>query len=252
MSVLFSDLDNTMIFSHHMEIGNKKIVVEHLDGREQSFMTEFTYDFFTKADWLNTIPVTTRTEQQYRRIECAQELRFKYAIICNGGKLLIDGKEDSEWSNKTDVIARNCYDSIDYATEVLSHLCNDEAVHRPEKYMSYAKCNNPESVYIKLSRMIDLNKVNIQRDGRKVYIFANGITKGEALRRFIEGRKSETIIAAGDNLMDVSMLNRADIAFANQSIFALTTCKNKIKIIDEIFSDGICKSISEMRMKGKL
>ena len=99
--------------------------------------------------------------------------------------------------------------------------------------------------------MIDLNKVSIQRDGRKVYIFANGITKGEALRRFIEGMKSETIIAAGDNLMDVSMLNRADIAFADQSIFALTTCKNKIKIIDEIFSDGICKSISEMRMKGK-
>ena len=53
MSVLFSDLDNTMIFSHHREIGNKKIVVEHLDGREQSFMTEFTYDFFTKTDWLS-------------------------------------------------------------------------------------------------------------------------------------------------------------------------------------------------------
>lgn len=252
MSVLFSDLDNTMIFSHHREIGNKKIVVEHLDGRAQSFMTRFTYDFFTMADWLNTIPVTTRTEQQYRRIECAQELRFKYAIICNGGKLLVDGKENLGWSHKTDVLARDCYDSIDYATEVLSHLCNYEAVHRPEKYMSYAKCNNPESVYIELRKVIDINKVNIQRDGRKVYIFANRITKGEALKRFIDGRKSETIIAAGDNLMDVSMLNRADIAFANQSIFALTTCKNKIKIIDEIFSDGICKSISEMRMKGKL
>lgn len=252
MSVLFSDLDNTMIFSHHREIGNKKIVVEHLDGRAQSFMTRFTYDFFTKADWLNIIPVTTRTEQQYRRIECTQELRFKYAIICNGGKLLIDGKEDLGWSCKTDALARDCYDSIDRATEMLSYLCSDEAVHRPEKYMSYAKCNNPESVYIELRKVIDLNKVNIQRDGRKVYIFANGITKGEALKRFIDGRKSETIIAAGDNLMDVSMLNRADIAFANQSIFALTTCKNKIKIIDEIFSDGICKSISEMRMKGKL
>ena len=125
-------------------------------------------------------------------------------------------------------------------------------LYTDQKYMSYAKCNNPESVYIELRKVIDINKVNIQRDGRKVYIFANGITKGEALKRFIDGRKSETIIAAGDNLMDVSMLNRADIAFANQSIFALTTCKNKIKIIDEIFSDGICKSISEMRMKGKL
>lgn len=154
--------------------------------------------------------------------------------------------------NVSDEDALALADVVKDETEVLSHLCNDEAVHRPEKYMSYAKCNNPESVYIELRKVIDINKVNIQRDGRKVYIFANGITKGEALKRFIDGRKSETIIAAGDNLMDVSMLNRADIAFANQSIFALTTCKNKIKIIDEIFSDGICKSISEMRMKGKL
>ncbi len=252
MSVLFSDLDNTMIYSHHREIGNKKIVVEHLDGREQSFMTEFAYEFFTNADWLSVIPVTTRTEQQYRRIECSKKLRFKYVIICNGGKLLIDGKEDLEWSRKTDVLAQNCYDSMERATKLLSHLCGDEAIHRPEKYMSYVKCNDPESIYTELNKLVDLNKVNIQRDGRKVYIFVNGITKGEAIRRFTEGRKSEIILAAGDNLMDVSMLNRADIAFANQSIFDLTTCRNKIKIVDDIFSDGICKSISEMRTKGML
>lgn len=252
MSVLFSDLDNTMIYSHHREIGNKKIVVEHLDGREQSFMTEFTYDFFTNANWLSVIPVTTRTEQQYRRIECIRNLRFKYAIICNGGKLLVDGKEDLEWSKNTDYLAQGSYDGIEYATELLAHLCSSEILHRPEKYMSYVKCNDPESIYTELKKSVDLNKVNIQRDGRKVYIFANGITKGEAVRRFTEGRKSEKILAAGDNFMDVSMLDRAEVAFANQSIIDLTTCRNKIKIADGIFSDGICKSISEMRMKGML
>lgn len=250
MSILFTDLDNTMIYSHHREIGKPKIVVEHLDGRQQSFMTEFTYDFLSSADWLEVVPVTTRTERQYSRIEGSEKLRFKYAIVCNGGKLLIGGKEDLEWSNKTDTLVGSCYDSLEHASDLLSHLCSGETIHRPERYMSYVKCSDPEGVYTEIGNLVDLNKVNVQRDGRKVYLFANGISKGAAIERFMQKRKSETIFSAGDNMMDISMLNRADFAFANKNIIDLITCKNKIKIEVEPFSDGICKCIAEMRMKG--
>ena len=147
MSIFFTDLDNTMIYSHHRGIGKPKIVVEHLDGKEQSFMTEFSYDFLSSADWLEIVPVTTRTKQQYDRIECSEKLRFKYAIVCNGGKLLVDGQEDLEWSDKTDVLVRENYESLEQATELLSKLCHSETMHRPEKYMSYVKCFDPESVY---------------------------------------------------------------------------------------------------------
>lgn len=252
MSIFFTDLDNTMIYSHHREIGKSKIVVEHLNGREQSFMTEFTYDFLSSAEWLTVIPITTRTELQYRRIECCSDLRFKYAILCNGGKLLVDGKEDFVWSRDTDIITRDYYDSIEYATGLLSYFCDNEIVHKPEKYMSYVNCNEPEHIYTELNRLVDTNKVNVQRDERKVYVFAKGITKGNAVKRFMKSRTHETIIMAGDNMMDVSMLNGGDIAFANQKIFDLVTCQNKIKIEDKIFSDGICKSISEMRKKGSI
>lgn len=252
MSILFTDLDNTMIYSHHRGIGKPKIVVEHLDGREQSFMTAFAYDFFSSADWLRVIPVTTRTERQYHRIECSERLRFKYAIVCNGGKLLVDGKEDEEWSYKTHILAQNSYDYLEQATELLSYLCNNETIHRPDKYMSYVKCNDPERVYVELDKLIDSNKVSIQRDGRKIYVFASGITKGSAIKRFVKNRNSEIILAAGDNLMDVSMMNIVDIAFAKPNIYDLITCRNKIKIKEEPFSDGICKSIYEMRMKGLL
>ena len=68
----------------------------------------------------------------------------------------------------------------------------------------------------------------------------------------MENRNFGTILAAGDNLMDVSMLNMADIAFADQGIYDLITCRNKMKVDDELFSDGICKCIYEMRMKGTL
>ena len=54
MSILFSDLDNTLIYSHNRELSKPKVVIEHLDGREQSFMTQYTYDFLASADWLSS------------------------------------------------------------------------------------------------------------------------------------------------------------------------------------------------------
>ena len=248
MAILFSDLDNTMVFSHHREIGNRKIVVEHLDGREQSFMTEFAYNFFATADWLSVVPTTTRTEQQYNRIEFVS--KFKYAIVCNGGKLLVNGKEDEEWTYETYSLTKNNYDSLEDAAERLSFLCSGSAIHRPDKYMVYAKCSEPEMVYQELIRQVDSSRVNVQRDGRKVYLFSSGITKGKAVERLMKKRKPEVVIAAGDNFMDVSMLNKADYAFVSANIYEAVLCPNTILIEDDIFSDGICKRLIEMKMKG--
>lgn len=239
-----------MIYSHHRRIDKPKIVVEHLNGREQSFMTQFTYDFLCSAYWLTIVPVSTRTEHQYRRIECVERLRFKYAIVCNGGKLLIDGKEDKEWSLQTDVLADESYDSLEHATELLAQLLPAEVIHRPEKYMSYAKCDDPESVYEKLRDIIDLNKVNVQRDGRKVYIFVNGISKGKAIERFKQKTGFENIIVAGDNFMDVSMLNKADYAFVHKDIYNKVECRNKHVIGEDLMSDEICEYLKKMKIEG--
>ena len=183
MCVLLTDLDNTMIYSHHRVIDEPKIVVEHLNGREQSYMTEFTYEFLYSSEWLRVIPITTRTEQQYRRIECASKLRFKYAIVCNGGKLLANGVEDKEWTRQTYTKAQDKYEYLDDAIQRLTNLCKDDVIHRPDDYMVYAKCNNPEEVYEKLKYHLDSTKVSVQRDDRKVYIFINGISKGNAVKR---------------------------------------------------------------------
>ena len=250
MSIFFTDLDNTLIYSHHRGISKPRIVVEHLNGREQSFMTQFTYDFLCSANWLTIVPVSTRTEHQYRRIECTEKLRYKYAIVCNGGKLLIDDKEDEEWSLQSDILVSESYDSLEQATEFLSHLIPGEVVHRPEKYMRYAKCNDPESVYEELRNIIDLNKVNVQRDGRKVYIFANGISKGKAIERFKQKKEFKNIIAAGDNLMDVSMLNKADYAFVHKNIANKVECRNKHVIEKALMSDEICSYLNKMRIEG--
>lgn len=99
---LFCDLDHTLIYSHRVPIGLNKIAVEYLNGKEQSFMTQGTYDFLCKQNCVHLIPVTTRSKKQYERISVFhRELCCKYALICNGGILLVDGIEDPEWYSET-------------------------------------------------------------------------------------------------------------------------------------------------------
>jgi len=76
LSVFFTDLDNTLIYSHKREIGEEKTVVEYLDGRQQSFMTNYTYKYLKNAKWLDIVPVTTRIDTQFKRITCMNELNI--------------------------------------------------------------------------------------------------------------------------------------------------------------------------------
>ncbi len=249
MSVLFSDLDNTLIYSHHRDIGDHKITVEYYEGREQSFMTKYSYDFFTSVDWLHVIPVTTRTEEQYRRIDNVLRSKFKYAIVCNGGKLIVDDKEDEEWSHETYICTRDNYESLEDATIRLSSICKESKVHRPEKYMSYVKCNNPEMVFLRITEYIDDTKVSAFYDNRKVYIFAKGISKGNAVGRFVKKMKYDPVIVAGDSNMDVSMLEKADYAFTDSSIYNLLSNSHKYLVEDNVLSDGICRYLHDMRIE---
>ena len=165
----------------------------------------------------------------------------------------LNGIEDNEWTKETHDLAGDNCENVKDATMYLSKLCKNETVHTPEAYMSYVKCDNPENVYKELIRWADLSKVNIQKDGRKVYVFAKRINKGTAIERFMnlsEPGTIDTIIAAGDNLMDVPMMNKANYAYARPDIYDIVTCHNKIKIEDEVFSDGICRSLEKMRMEG--
>lgn len=42
---LFTDIDNTLLYSYRREIGENKVVVEHINGKIQSYMTKRSYDF---------------------------------------------------------------------------------------------------------------------------------------------------------------------------------------------------------------
>lgn len=104
--ILFSDLDGTLIFSaKRKQVGD--IVIERKNGEEISCVTARQAELFPCLR--NVIPVTTRSIEQYRRIEFA---RFgfvpRYALCDNGGTLLADGERDAEWAEWSSGIFSEC------------------------------------------------------------------------------------------------------------------------------------------------
>ena len=91
------DLDNTLIYSYKHDIGADKINVEQYQGREISFITSRTFELLKEvAEKTVFVPTTTRTVEQYGRIDLGIHTP-QYALVCNGGILLKNGVEDSEW-----------------------------------------------------------------------------------------------------------------------------------------------------------
>ena len=246
MKVFFSDLDNTLIYSHRHQLSDEKIVVEYLNGKEQSFMAQTVFDTLANIVGYNFIPVTTRTEVQYNRLICMKALHAKYAIICNGGKLLIDGKADSEWNDETYQIVISKKESMEKAITELKKLCPYSEIHRPEIYMCYVSVDYPTKICDALSLIINSEQVDIRCDHRKVYLFSKGINKGDAIRRFRERFKLDYAVAAGDNEMDLSMLNAVDYALAANSIFSNVVTKKRKRLIGDDYSSQICEVLKSM------
>ena len=97
MIVFHTDLDNTIIYSYKHDIGADKRCVELYHDREISYITGETYRLLkqvrVKEQQVMIVPTTTRTIEQYQRIDLGIGT-VSYALVCNGGVLLSDGRED--------------------------------------------------------------------------------------------------------------------------------------------------------------
>ena len=97
-NVLFSDLDGTLIFStNRKKVGD--IVIELKDGADISCITARQAELLPEIR--NIIPVTTRSVEQYRRIEFPEGFAPEYALCDNGGTLLVTGESAGPWLERT-------------------------------------------------------------------------------------------------------------------------------------------------------
>ncbi len=213
MKILNIDMDNTLIYSYKHDIGREKINVELYNGREISYITKRTFELLNeiKKKFL-IVPTTTRTREQYERIFLGIGL-IKYALVCNGGVLLVDGKVDEEWYKVSKNLISN---SVDELLKAVLYLESEELrkfeVRFIEELFVFTKCDKPETVVCKLRYKLNLSLVDVFNNGIKVYVVPKNLDKGTAVKRFRAylGDDVEKVVAAGDSEFDIPMVECAD------------------------------------------
>lgn len=211
--ILFAcDLDNTLIHSHRCK-SEKDICVELLNGREQSFITPYARSLVEKiqsAENVMLVPVTTRSVDQYRRIQWQENCAPELALVSNGSVMLRNGSIDDEWRKKS--IELTC----PYEKE-LNRLCSRyssyscfKTVRIVDDMFLFAHCRDGENTEKIAAGLAEDTMLRTQYSGQKLYFFPPAADKGRAVRRLFQKLKFDEIIAAGDSVIDMPMLEEAD------------------------------------------
>ena len=222
MKILFSDLDQTVIYSHRHPLPGETLVMEYLNGREQSFILKENLaalqSFCAGADRF-FVPLTTRTEQQYARLTPLQEaLGYRYALLCNGAFLYADGKPDAAWTADSLDIAEPFQPVLEQVRDFLLQTEEHAHVHDVLPFLIYVSTEN-ETCRPALERICEGTGVDVLQSGKKIYCIPQPLSKGEAVRRFTRCFCPNALtFGIGDSAFDLPMLRACDHAFAPPEI----------------------------------
>lgn len=215
MIVFHADLDNTIIYSYKHDIGTEKYNVENYNGREISYVTATTYHLLKRLSHEAVIvPTSTRSVEQYERIDLNIG-QLKYALVCNGGILLVDGKREEKWYKASlDLIAESREEMLRAKALLHRESTRYFELRYIEELFLFTKCNESEEVVKSLTCSLNTDLVSVLSNGEKIYVVPKELNKGRALKRFREYVGADYVMAAGDSAFDISMLKQADIGFA--------------------------------------
>ncbi len=221
MYLFATDLDNTLIHSYKRAHEND-ICVETKDGKELSFMTPGAYYMLEKiynSKDIIIVPVTTRSLEQYNRIDLFKGRYAQLALAANGGILIENGVINKEWSDKSRQMISDCLPDFERG---ISYLKKDQNVYFEirivDELFVFTKSSEPLKTKEYLEKKLDSCRVNVYNIGDKVYIFPDILSKGMAIKRLRDYVGFEKIICAGDSEFDVPMLNEADFAYCPDTI----------------------------------
>lgn len=248
MIVFHTDLDNTLIYSVRREIGLEKICVEIYQGMEVSFMTKRSYALLQQVkEHVLVVPTTTRTKEQYERISFRNELS-PYALVCNGGMLLVNGESDPSWYEESLQLIADCDEVLAEAEKLLNEdpdVCFE--VRNINKLFLFTKSEEPTRTITRITEAVDLAKVEVFSNGSKVYVVPKALSKGMAVERFRKRMASTVSIAAGDSRFDVPMLEEATIAIAPEALAKEEQLPESAVVIpkESQYAEGLLKYILE-------
>lgn len=236
-TLIFTDLDGTLIFSASKKQAGD-IVCERKDGAEISCITARQARFLPKLSEI--IPVTTRSIEQYRRIRFPNGFEPEYALADNGGTLLINGEPDREWTENSLRFAEECSQELERCRRTMERDSRRSfEVRMVDGMFLFTKSDSPAES-LELLKAAAGERVRCFSTGAKLYALPAKLCKGSAAKRLAEKISPESrIVCAGDSLMDVPLLNIADIAVFPEDIKEQVSAEKLITFRRERFPEFV-------------
>lgn len=244
--MLASDLDRTLIHPVATlpdELRDRALVAEVYEGRPITVVSPATLEALTAlADRDAFVAVTTRSRAQLERVRPVWELASRsWAICANGATLLHHGEPDREWEAVVEDVC-GAAAPLGEAREAL-HAAFGPA--DPEGWLQrvrdcdarfiYAVCDaarlppglagDAEAAMARLGWTAILH-------GRKLYALPAGLTKVACVAHLRERTGARLVLAAGDSLLDATLLEAADRAWcpADAELVALDAVPRGVEV----------------------
>lgn len=253
--IYFSDLDRTIICSKKLITKeDNAICIESIDGEDISFISN---EILNNLKTLNSekifIPTTTRSVQQFKRIEFNKfGLDFKYAITSNGAYILKDGVPLDSWRNEINKIKSNSTNMNEIINNYENNFKKDIS-----KYIKKFRVVEDNFFYFVLNKefiqsieflndfieYISSNGWVYYKNCSKVYFLPKGMTKENAIDFLIKNElNTGNINVLGDSCMDIGMLSIANKAYVPKHGDISSTFKHdNLYISNEVGLKGICE-----------
>lgn len=250
MLTLFTDLDDTLIYGHRV-LGKSEdtVLIETLEGRPLSYMTSTSHNIFCEImddQDVVVVPVTTRDERQFNRLQFP---KMKYALVCNGGKLLVDGAVDAEWQKESEELVQPYTEELRRLLFVVAGSGFKHSSWALRDYMFLCgKFENPTGVRDYIKQRIVETDFSVYVQHQKVYIIPSVLEKGKALERFCRRYETGYKVSAGDNLIDFSMAEYSDIFITSNGTGGVA--RKSILVSNEMLSDYMLNQVQLYRNFG--
>ncbi|WP_030249081.1 hypothetical protein [Streptomyces violens] len=222
-TLIASDLDRTLIYSAAALAltmpdarAPRLLCVEVYGQKPLSYMTETAAGLLEDLARSGTfVPATTRTREQYGRIHLPGPAP-EFAVCANGGHLLVDGESDRDWQRTVAArLAAECASLTEVRAHLLaaadpSWLLKERIAEDLFAYLVVDRERLPETWVKDLADWADGRGWAVSLQGRKIYAVPKPLTKSAAVREIARRTSAETILAAGDSLLDADLLLAAD------------------------------------------
>lgn len=218
-----TDLDGTVLFSERAMGDNRPPPdrlqpIDIVDGHIYAYMTDTVVDGWTRlAEDGAVLPATTRSVEQYTRLRLPGPAP-RYAVVCNGGRILADGVSDPDWDRRVRAALRGAAPFAEVEQQCAAWRAEHEfaSLRSVEDFFVYFTVTVREDWLATFSG--DVATWCAERgwraslQGRKLYLLPEVLDKATAVAEVAARVGAGRVVAGGDSLLDAGMLGAADAA----------------------------------------